>query len=120
MKKTSTGVIIIGVVVVVAIVFGLVRWWQNSSEKYNQFAECISLKNAEIAGVDWCPHCQEQKKMFGDSFKYVIYNNCDLMKAWCDEHDVKQYPTWFINNKRQSPGVKSMEELSRLTGCPLP
>ena len=26
-------------------------------------------------GTEWCPHCQDQKRAFGTSFKYVQYIN---------------------------------------------
>ena len=27
-------------------------------------------------GAYWCPHCQAQKKVFGESFQYVPYVEC--------------------------------------------
>ena len=29
-------------------------------------------------GLYWCPHCIEQKEMFGDAFHYVPYVECAI------------------------------------------
>jgi len=38
---------------------------------YDDFAECLNQKGAVMYGAYWCGHCKDQKKMFGNSFKYA-------------------------------------------------
>lgn len=84
----------------------------------DKFAKCISLKGATMYGAEWCPHCQEQKKMFGDSFKYVSYVECPENQVLCEQVGIEGYPTWIINGVKY-PGAQSLETLKELTGCSL-
>lgn len=87
--------------------------------KYDQFAQCMTQNGMTMYGTDWCPHCQRQKQLFGKSFAYVHYVNCDLGPA-CDEAGVEGYPTWAKGDELLSSGVKSLAELAQISGCPLP
>jgi len=86
--------------------------------KYDEFAQCLSEKDATMYGTDWCSHCKEQKSRFGSSFKYVYYVNCDLSKDMCMQNGIKGYPTWIINDT-QYRGKQSLARLGFLTGCEL-
>src|SRR3989344_3569664 len=37
--------------------------------KYDPFAQCLTDNGAKMFGAYWCPHCSDQKKMFGSSWK---------------------------------------------------
>ncbi len=76
-------------------------------------------------GAYWCGHCQNQKKMFGDSWQYVNYVECSLPNQggqtdYCKQLDIKGYPTWEFQDGTRKSGEVSFEELSRLSGCSLP
>ncbi len=88
-------------------------------KNYDDFAACLNEKGAKMYGADWCAHCKEQKKMFGGSFKYVDYINCDFNTDECSEKKIEGYPTWVINDTSYR-GVQSLSRLSFLTGCELP
>jgi glutaredoxin len=88
------------------------------SEKYDTFAKCLTAKEATIYGTNWCPHCKSQKEMFGDSFQYINYVDCDKDKSACFKAVVEGYPTWKINGDNY-PGEQSLEKLASLTGCEL-
>ncbi|MFH1641783.1 MAG: protein disulfide isomerase family protein [Nanoarchaeota archaeon] len=79
-------------------------------------AQCLTGKGVIMYGTDWCSHCQNQKKLFGSSFQYIDFIDCDQAKSGCDEADIKGYPTWKINNQNY-PGEQSIETLARLSGC---
>ena len=68
------------------------------SDKYDNFAKCLAQKGIIMAGTDWCHFCKQQKEMFGTSFQYINYKNCD-----------KKYA-----------GVQTLENLAKLSGCSLP
>lgn len=86
--------------------------------EYDQFAQCLTENNVVMYGTDWCPHCKEQKAMFGKSFQYVDYRNCDFNQEECDSAGVEGYPTWVIDGKKY-PGTKSLKRLSGISGCKL-
>jgi hypothetical protein len=44
---------------------------RRKTSRLEAFAKCISAKQAKMYGAYWCPHCAEQKEMFGGAFQYV-------------------------------------------------
>ena len=69
-------------------------------------------------GTDWCPHCKDQKKLFGNSFQYIDYIDCDWNKEDCREAGIKGYPTWIINGEKYA-GEQELDRLASLMGCEL-
>jgi len=86
---------------------------------YDAFAKCLNENGFVMAGTDWCHFCQNQKRLFGNSFKFVNYKNCDLERQWCSSHGVEGYPAWFDSEGNSYSGVKQLSFLSELSGCPL-
>ena len=85
---------------------------------YDLFAQCLTEKGVKMYGTEWCSHCKNQKKMFGDSFQHVDYIDCDLNKDECQEAGIGGYPTWIIGGEKY-PGEQSFERLASLTECEL-
>ena len=107
--------------VVIAMVLGgiyEVTSLGNAPDKYDDFAECLTGNGIIMYGTDWCPHCKDQKTMFGRSFRYINYVNCDSERLECDAAGVSGYPTWFISGSNY-PGTQSLEQLSKLSNCSL-
>jgi hypothetical protein len=76
-------------------------------------------------GLYWCPHCQEQKAMFGKAFQYVPYVECAIkgsheLTAACKAANIKLFPSWQFGSDTPKEGVYPMQELSDKTGCSLP
>lgn len=94
--------------------------------KYVSFAKCLTSKNLTMYGAYWCPHCANQKKLFGtEGFKEINYVECDPRgpKAdpkLCAKKGVTSYPTWEFPDGTKASGEQSLEELSRRASCPLP
>lgn len=109
---------LIGIIIMISLVGYMVYGWQTSPGEYDDFAKCLTEKQAKMYGTDWCGYCQEQKKIFGKSFKYVDYIDCDFNQVECSSAGIKGYPTWIINGDSYS-GVQPLERLSQLTGCEL-
>ena len=69
----------------------------------------------------WCPHCHEQKELFGkEAYTEITHFDCaepgkDSQTKICADAGIKSYPTWEINGKLD-PGVKTLQELADLTG----
>lgn len=85
----------------------------------DSFAQCLTEKGAVMYGTEWCPHCQSQKALFGDSFQHIDYVNCELDKEACTKAGIKGFPTWEIKGKLY-PGEQPLFKLSGLTKCKAP
>jgi hypothetical protein len=99
------------------------RYYRN--HKYDSFAQCLATKQAKMYGLYWCPHCIEQKEMFGEAFHYVPYVECAIrgskeMATECKIAAVKLFPSWQFGTEPPKEGVLSLEALSDKTGCRLP
>lgn len=124
-KRTKT--IYIWSAVGLAIVIGIFFLVSANSKpgKLDEFAQCLKDKGAVFYGAFWCPHCQNQKAMFGKSAKLLSYTECSTpdgkgQLAVCKEKNVTGYPTWeFADGSRES-GEVSLQKLSEKTGCQLP
>lgn len=93
--------------------------------KLDTFATCIKESGALFYGAFWCPHCQNQKALFGSSAKLLPYIECSTpdgnsQKPLCTEAGVKGYPTWKFPNGTVETAEVSLARLSELTSCPLP
>jgi len=113
--KKKIAVFIISFFIGFAIAGGL-----NYGNEY-ELAKCLSEKNATMYGAFWCPHCLEQKNMFGKSFELINYVECSTpdkqQTLYCSSRDIKGYPTWeFADGKRQS-GYLGKDLLKQLSGC---
>lgn len=71
-------------------------------------------------GAKWCPHCQNEKKAFGDSFRLVPYVECPDDPKKCLAAGINGYPTWVFPDGKKLEGEQGLEKLSQASGCPLP
>ncbi len=71
-------------------------------------------------GTYYCSHCQEQKAMFGASFKYVNYVECTQNVNKCLAENVTSTPTWVYPNGERYVGTQSIQNLANESGCILP
>lgn len=100
------------------------RYYRN--HKYDSFAKCLAAKQARMYGLYWCPHCADQKAMFGSAFRYVPYVECAVkdkpgeLAPACKAAGTKLFPSWQFGADPPKEGVLSMQELSDKTGCSLP
>ncbi|MDX2097223.1 MAG: vitamin K epoxide reductase family protein [Leptolyngbyaceae cyanobacterium bins.59] len=86
-------------------------------------AEHLTKVGAKMYGAYWCPHCHDQKQLFGvQAFSKVTYVECapdgknaqpDLCKAQGDK--IQGFPTWEVNGQFFG-GTRSLQELSDLSG----
>ena len=105
----------------VLVVSGLL-YYQSMPGDYDEFAKCLKEKGTIFYGAFWCPHCQKQKAMFGNSAKYLPYVECSTpdgrgMIASCKEKGVEGYPTWVYPDGSRESGEIRLERLAEKTGC---
>lgn len=99
--------------------------WYHKNHKYDAFAKCLASRQAKMYGLYWCPHCADQKAMFGESFHHVPYVECAVqgsseLAPACKMAGVKLFPSWQFGTEAPKEGVLSLEALSDKTGCSLP
>jgi hypothetical protein len=119
--------VIIGLVIVLAVVGVYYIAYHQRAHKYDAFARCLSQKGIKMYGAYWCPHCSEQKELFGESFRYAPYVECGVpgntskLTPACADAAIKHFPTWqFPPVGERLEGVVPLQDLSFRTGCPLP
>ncbi|MEK6871843.1 MAG: hypothetical protein AABX16_02975 [Nanoarchaeota archaeon] len=113
------------IAVLVLVIVGGYQWYNTrevSSNQYDTFAQCLTEKGALFYGTFWCPHCKEQKKMFGNSIEYVSYIECSTPDGnsqlpVCAAAGIEGYPTWKFADGSELSGKQSFETLSKKTGC---
>lgn len=122
MSKTT----IFWAVVVLLIVGGIGSTWYMKTlpGKYDALAQCLTEKGAKFYGAFWCPHCQEQKRMFGNSAKLLPYVECSnpdqkTQTQICIDMKIEQYPTWIFADGSKLTGEKQPKELAEKAGCPI-
>ena len=91
-----------------------------SSPEQIKLAEHLTKKGVVMYNAYWCPHCHDQKEMFGkeaaeklnlvECAKDGFQNKRDL----CESKGITGFPSWEINGSIDS-GVKSLKELAELS-----
>lgn len=124
MKKSSWYWIVGVFVIVVAIIYFGGRG-EAEVGKYDDFAKCLDDSGTKMYGAYWCPHCSNQKELFGASAKHIPYVECDPRgnnadKAACDAAGVQGFPTWVFPDGTRISGETSLRQLSISSGCELP
>ena len=91
----------------------------SAPSNLDSFAKCLADKGATMYGAAWCPHCQNQKRLFGSSFQYVPYVECPNVPQLCVDKGVSGYPTWIMGDTKLE-GEQTLQKLSSISSCPLP
>ncbi len=125
MNSNKKILIWVSAAIVFASVAGLWAYAGSRPGKLDEFAQCLKEKNAVFYGAFWCPHCQNQKKMFGKSVRLLPYVECSTpdgrgQKEICKEKNIDGYPTWEFSDGSRLNGEISLEKLREKTGCALP
>lgn len=91
----------------------------SAPSNLDSFAKCLAEKGLTMYGAEWCPHCQNQKKLFGSSFDFVPYVECPNTPKLCLDKGVNGYPTWIMGDNTLV-GEQTLAKLSELSSCQLP
>src|SRR5687768_10260694 len=85
-------------------------------------AERVADSGAVFYGASWCPHCQQQKAMFGASQDRLPYVECSpggprgAVASSCLRAGVQTYPTWVFADGSRQTAVMSLRELADRVG----
>ena len=119
----SSTKLLIGIIAFGVIIFAISKYSANAGPgEYDEFAKCLTEKGVTMYGVYWCPHCQNQKKLFGSSVKYINYVECDprgdnANPDLCKEKGVTGYPMWELSDGSFASGEQSLNSLASKSGC---
>ncbi|PPJ61643.1 vitamin K epoxide reductase family protein [Cuspidothrix issatschenkoi] len=96
----------------------------TSGEAEIALAQHLVKAGAKEYVAYWCPHCHEQKLLFGKEAYKIISDNIGVECAGnspkgkpelCTAANIQGFPTWIINGKSYS-GVQNLDELAKITG----
>lgn len=114
----------LGAVVIVALHLNFAGYWGDAPGPEDPWtralAEHLSKSDVKFYGASWCPHCAEQKKLFGSSVKRLPYIECSPggpqapQAEVCKNNNIQSYPTWVIDGQRRT-GVLALDELAQLS-----
>jgi len=118
-------IIIIAAVLVVVLGGAFLANKNTKPGQYDTFAQCLKDSGAVFYGAFWCPHCRDQKAMFGNSARLIPYVECSTPDGQnqtlaCKEKDIKSYPTWIFADGSTTTGTLEFADLAARTGCVLP
>jgi len=91
----------------------------SSKEKIN-FAKFLTNNNIVMYSAYWCPHCNDQKQLFGQqAVEELIIVECakdgkNNQYKLCQEKGIEGFPSWEIDNEIYS-GTMSLRELAQMT-----
>lgn len=109
-----------GLTAVVLVIAGCAG--EPEDGQYAQVAQCLTDKGVKFYGAFWCPHCSDQKRMFGDDIRYITYVECDPRgenadPAACRAAGVTRYPTWGFPGQDNLLGAQQPEALAKKANC---
>jgi len=93
----------------------------DSSPGAIALADHLTATGVSIYTAYWCPHCHEQKELFGrQATARLKVIECapdgrNSQAALCEAKKLEAYPTWEINGKLIS-GVKPLSQLAQWSG----
>jgi len=124
--KLSKPVLVTGIIIVTIlvgfIVFNITGNTTKDQSKYDSFAKCLTDSGVKMYGAYWCPHCNNQKQMFGSSWQYINYIECSLpnragQTQFCNQAGIKAYPTWEFKDGSRLEGELTFTQLSQHSNC---
>lgn len=106
-------------ILIILLIIAFISWIkfkpENNEGVSKELAECIS-QNSTVYSQIGCTHCEKQKELFGENWKYINEVKCNDDWRVCQDANITGTPTWIINGKLHS-GLKSIENLKTITGC---
>lgn len=113
--------------ILLAVIVGIYFLISNAAKpgELDGFTQCLKDKGVVFYGAFWCPHCQNQKKMFGNSAALLPYIECSTpngqgQTSTCIDKKITGYPTWEFSDGSRASGEVALAALAEKTGCTLP
>ena len=109
-------------IVILSSVFAWEAARTAESEYATGLARYLTRSGVVFYGAYWCPHCREQKDLFGSAAALLPYVECDPrganpQPARCVARGIRVYPTWEFGGQLVE-GVLTLDDLARRSGYP--
>ena len=135
LKHSGLALLLLVLIVLWLVIYGVTKSSQpQNNQVANQtqvdshgvtaLAQCLTGKGYRLYGAYWCGHCQEQKEMFGAASTLLNYVECttegsDEQAEACQQAEINIYPTWIFPDGTKQPGLMTLAQLAKVSGCPL-
>jgi uncharacterized membrane protein/glutaredoxin len=92
-----------------------------SGQSEIELAKHLKAIGAKMYGAYWCPHCHDQKELFGQqAAKDFPYVECapdgqNPQTSLCEAQKITGYPTWEVNGQ-QLTGTQTLQKLAEISG----
>ena len=97
-------------------------WGTDPADPYLlALARHLGEREIKFYGASWCPHCQQQKDIFGTAADQLPYVECaprgprGPRATECEVKEIRNYPTWIIDG-RPLARVLTPEKLALVSG----
>jgi thiol-disulfide isomerase/thioredoxin len=124
MEKNKIIFMVIFIILGLGLAVGLSVFENKGPGKYDELAQCVKNSGAKFFGAFWCPHCADQKRIFGKSAKLLPYTECSnpdrSQNQTCIDAKITGYPTWEFKDGSRLTEVLEPTKLAELTQCTLP
>ncbi|MDP5337725.1 MAG: hypothetical protein NWQ28_04015 [Nodularia sp. (in: cyanobacteria)] len=97
----------------------------TSGEAEIELARHLATVDAKEYVAYWCPHCHEQKQLFGQEAYQILQENQIMVECAadspkgqpevCKAANITGFPTWIINGTPYS-GVQNLDQLAKVSG----
>ncbi|GAX37950.1 vitamin K epoxide reductase family protein [Nodularia sp. NIES-3585] len=97
----------------------------TSGEAEIALARHLATTDAKEYVAYWCPHCHEQKQLFGKEAYQILEENQIMVECAaespkgqpevCKAANITGFPTWIINGTPYS-GVQNLDQLAKISG----
>jgi uncharacterized membrane protein len=89
-----------------ALALDIFRSEDRMDPELRQLALHLTARGMKFYGASWCPHCQQQKELFGAAGRLLPYVECSPNGSQaprateCNTRDIHHYPTWILDERR--------------------
>ncbi|MFQ5904700.1 MAG: glutaredoxin family protein, partial [Candidatus Binatia bacterium] len=114
-----------GLILVMALHLHYAGIWGKTAGPEDPIVRALAVHLAKIDakfyGAFWCPHCKDQKELFGASVHRLPYVECSPrgrrgpQATICNVMGIRSYPTWIINGRR-IVGFLTLRQLAQYSG----
>lgn len=119
-RQMRAGLVALIVAVVLSTIYVGTPIRPPQSNYASGLARHLTQSGAVMYGAYWCPHCRDQKALFGSAAALLPYVECDPQGAHaqpdrCRARGIRVYPTWDFHGQLVE-GVLSLDDLARRSG----
>lgn len=102
--------------------FLLAACWNNTEtvvdlEKTTALAECLDDNDWMMYWSATCPHCKNQRNMFGAAFEEIEYVDCVFESQKCEIAGISGVPVWRWPNGLELQGTQQLQTLAETAWC---